>query len=152
MFRQARRDAGRPEQVGLPLSREIFCAPTRAEATERARPFLQRKYETYSAWGQDRVMPANESFDLPFEQLADDRFVIGTPDDCIRLLLPWRQFGVDHFVLRTCWSGMPVADALRSIDLLTREVLPGPPLRLELRFAHRLGGQITCPQHGTFDS
>lgn len=97
-------------------------------------------------------MPANESFDLPFEQLADDRFVIGTPDDCIRLLLPWRQFGVDHFVLRTCWSGMPVADALRSIDLLTREVLPGPPLRLELRFAHRLGGQITCPQHGTFDS
>jgi hypothetical protein len=31
---------------------------------------------------------------------------------------------VDQFVIRTHWSGMPVENALHSIGMLTRHVLP----------------------------
>jgi alkanesulfonate monooxygenase SsuD/methylene tetrahydromethanopterin reductase-like flavin-dependent oxidoreductase (luciferase family) len=51
--------------------------------------------------------------------------VIGTPDDCLRQLLGWRdELGVDHFIFRPFWSGMPVETALESMELLSREVVP----------------------------
>jgi alkanesulfonate monooxygenase SsuD/methylene tetrahydromethanopterin reductase-like flavin-dependent oxidoreductase (luciferase family) len=107
-----------------PLMREVFCADTREEALARARPYLEGKYAVYADWGQDRVMPDRESFRMEFEALADDRFVIGTPDDCVKGLAGWLDLGIDHFVLRTDWPGMPARYAARSIELLAREVAP----------------------------
>jgi alkanesulfonate monooxygenase SsuD/methylene tetrahydromethanopterin reductase-like flavin-dependent oxidoreductase (luciferase family) len=75
--------------------------------------------------GQDVALPTDETFELPFEELLEDRFVIGTPDDCLRELVGWRDdLGVDHFLFRPFWSGMPVDTALESMDLLSREVVP----------------------------
>jgi alkanesulfonate monooxygenase SsuD/methylene tetrahydromethanopterin reductase-like flavin-dependent oxidoreductase (luciferase family) len=103
----------------------VFCAPTREQALEQAMPYLARKYEVYADWGQDRVMPGTESFRVGYDDLSRDRFVVGSPEDCTAALLPWRdELGVDHFVFRTDWAGMPVADALGSLDLLAREVIP----------------------------
>ncbi len=52
-----------------------------------AKPYLTVKYEAYRAWGQDAVLPEGETFDLHFERLLQERFVIGTPEDCLRELL-----------------------------------------------------------------
>ncbi|HEY2224263.1 LLM class flavin-dependent oxidoreductase [Actinomycetospora sp.] len=124
LFDAEREEHGRPPATSRPLMREVFCADTREEALERARPYLAGKYEVYADWGQDRVMPDQESFRMGFEALADDRFVIGTPDDCIKGLAVWLDLGVDHFILRTDWPGMPAEYAARSIELLAREVAP----------------------------
>ena len=126
LFADERTAAGRPPAPGeLPLMREVFCAPTRAEAVERARPHLGAKYDVYADWGQDRVMPDRESFRMGFDDLARDRFVVGSPDDCVAALRPWRdELGVDHFVLRTDWAGLPVEHARASLSLLAREVAP----------------------------
>jgi alkanesulfonate monooxygenase SsuD/methylene tetrahydromethanopterin reductase-like flavin-dependent oxidoreductase (luciferase family) len=126
LFAQERATAGRPPAPEeLPLMREVFCAPTRAEALERARPHLGAKYDVYADWGQDRVMPDRESFRMGFDDLARDRFVVGSPEDCVAALRPWRdELGVDHFVLRTDWAGMPVEHARASLELLAREVAP----------------------------
>lgn len=125
LFRQARAAVGLAAPAELPAIREVFCAPTRAQARALAEPYLAAKYDVYAAWGQDEVMPDHDRFDVPFEQLAGDRFVLGTPEDCLRALLPWRdQLGVNHFIVRTHWSGMPVEHALQSIDLLSRDVIP----------------------------
>ncbi|ANY08513.1 LLM class flavin-dependent oxidoreductase [Pseudonocardia sp. HH130630-07] len=125
LFHDERARHGRGPLGELPLMREVYCAPTRERAVELARPFLGAKYEVYADWGQDRVLPGNESFRTGYDDLAADRFVIGTPEDCLAALLPWRdEIGVDHLVLRTDWAGMPVADALASLDLLCREVAP----------------------------
>lgn len=125
LFHAERRAAGRGPVPELPLMREVYCAPTRERALELARPHLAEKYSVYADWGQDRVMPDKESFRADYADLAHDRFVVGSPDDCLAALLPWRdELGVDHFVLRTDWAGMPVADALASVELLAREVAP----------------------------
>ncbi|MFF5987242.1 LLM class flavin-dependent oxidoreductase [Prauserella flavalba] len=125
LFRAEAAAHGRPEPAERPAMREIFCAEDRATALERAMPYLSDKYRTYAQWGQHRVMPGRESFDIPYEQLAEQRFVVGSPEDCVRALLPWRdELGVDHLILRTQWAGMPVEHSLRSVELLSREVLP----------------------------
>ena len=125
LFHAERAAAGREPVGELPLMREIYCAPTRARALELARPHLARKYEVYADWGQDEALPGKESFRVDYADLADDRFIVGSPEDCLEALLPWRDdLGVDHFVLRTEWAGMPVDDASASIDLLATEVAP----------------------------
>lgn len=124
LFSAERETSGRGPVPELPLMREIFCAPTRERAVELAAPHLANKYSVYADWGQDKVMPDKESFRTAYEELSNDRFVIGTPDDCLEALLPWRDLGVDHFLFRTDWAGMPVGDALSSIELLAKEVVP----------------------------
>lgn len=124
LFHAARRDAGRGPLATLPLMKEVYCAPTREAAVRLAAPYLGAKYEAYANWGQDDALPDDETFALPFDELLEDRFVLGTPDDCIRQLLPWGALGVDTFVIRSHWPGMPVDDALASLRLLTEEVLP----------------------------
>lgn len=125
LFHKVRRDLGRPPLPELPAIKEVVCAGTRERAVEIAKPYLTAKYEAYRAWGQDAALPPDETFDLPFERLLQDRFVIGTPDDCLDQLLGWRDdLGVDHFIFRPFWSGMSVETALESMDMLSREVVP----------------------------
>jgi alkanesulfonate monooxygenase SsuD/methylene tetrahydromethanopterin reductase-like flavin-dependent oxidoreductase (luciferase family) len=125
LFERTRKEAGRPPVREFPAIKEIACAPTREAALELARPYLSVKYEAYRAWGQDAALPDDETFDLPFDRLLEERFVIGTPDDCLRELTRWRdELGVDHFIFRPFWSGMPVDDALASMQLISDEVVP----------------------------
>ncbi|MCD9155080.1 LLM class flavin-dependent oxidoreductase [Aeromicrobium duanguangcaii] len=124
LYRQEQRDAGRDDTQSLPLMREIFCAKDRRTAVERAAPYISQKYRAYAQWGQDQMMPEKESFAIPYEELAAERFIVGSPEDCIEALRPWCRLGVDHLVLRTHWAGLPVEDALESIRLLATEVIP----------------------------
>ncbi len=125
MYDGERAANGLPFAQVRPVLREVVCAPTSSEAQEIARRFLGEKYQTYSKWGQDEVLADNDSFDSRFVDLADGRFVVGTPDDCLQVLRQWRSsIGADYFVFRVHWSGMPKELAARSVRLLTREVLP----------------------------
>lgn len=125
IFHAERDAAGRGPVTELPAVREVYCAPTRERALEIAEPYLANKYRVYAEWGQDTVMPDKESFRIPYQELAKGRFVVGSPEDCLEQLLPWRdRLGVNHFVFRTDWAGMPAEDAARSVELLSREVVP----------------------------
>lgn len=125
IFHAERDAAGRGPVAELPAVREVYCAPTRERALELAAPYLADKYRVYAEWGQDAVMPGQESFRVPYQELAKQRFIVGSPEDCLEQLLPWRdQLGVNHFVFRTNWAGMPLAGASQSVKLLAREVVP----------------------------
>ena len=109
----------------LPIFKEIFCAKDRATALALAGPYLSSKYKTYAAWGQDAVMPDGETFKQPFESLLEDRFVIGSPEECYEQLRPcWEKVGATALVLRTQWIGLPAAHALDSMRLISDELLP----------------------------
>jgi alkanesulfonate monooxygenase SsuD/methylene tetrahydromethanopterin reductase-like flavin-dependent oxidoreductase (luciferase family) len=125
LFREERERHGLAPVGTQPCFREIFCAPDRETALRIAGPALGEKYATYALWGQDRVMPEQDDFTQPFAELMADRFVIGTPEDCYEQLRPWwEQHGVDHFVFRTHWAGLPAEAARESMQLISRELLP----------------------------
>ena len=123
LYRDAAAEAGN-EVRGFPMSREMFCAPTRDRAIELAEPFLRQKYDAYDQWGQDKALPGEEDFAVPFEDLAVDRFVIGDPEDCAREIERYRELGVTDLHLRMNWPGMPLDTALEGMRLFAREVVP----------------------------
>jgi alkanesulfonate monooxygenase SsuD/methylene tetrahydromethanopterin reductase-like flavin-dependent oxidoreductase (luciferase family) len=125
VYRDALTRAGKPFPRTLPFFKEIFCAKDRQTALEMAGPYLGEKYKTYASWGQDQVLPGDDSFAQPLEDLVRDRFILGSPDDCWEQLRPcWEQVGANFLVLRTHWSGMPVGHALSSMRLISDALLP----------------------------
>jgi alkanesulfonate monooxygenase SsuD/methylene tetrahydromethanopterin reductase-like flavin-dependent oxidoreductase (luciferase family) len=125
LFVAERRVAGLPMPAEVPCRKEIFCARDRRTALEMVGPYLAEKYALYQQWGQSKAMPADERLDLPFEELARQRFVIGSPEDCYEQLRPyWEELGVTHFVFRTHFIGMPISHALHSMRMISSELLP----------------------------
>src|SRR5207249_5705031 len=47
LYRRALDEFGKPFPAELPMRREVFVAPTRAEAIRRAQPYLEEKYKAY---------------------------------------------------------------------------------------------------------
>jgi alkanesulfonate monooxygenase SsuD/methylene tetrahydromethanopterin reductase-like flavin-dependent oxidoreductase (luciferase family) len=125
IFREERKAAKLGPPHAVRCVREIVCARSKAEALEMAGPYLAAKYQAYTKWGQDDAMPGGDSIDQPLQKLIQDRFVIGSPEDCYRELEPyWKQAGVNHLIFRCHWAGMPVSSALRSMRLISDELLP----------------------------
>ena len=124
LYRTVRAEHGHPPTETLPMSRETFVAPTREQAVATARPFLEGKYRAYAAWGQDKALPGDEDFTVPFEVLAAGRFIIGSPDDAIADLQRFIDLGVTHASLRFGWPGTPRDVVEGAMRLAAREVLP----------------------------
>jgi len=125
VYKRALDEAGKPFPDELPMMREVFVAPTRAEAIRLARPSLEEKYKAYKAWGQDKVMPTGDAFSMDFEDLMNDRFLFGSPaevtDQILRLK---RLFGVNTMMLGIHWVGMPASLAMEQMQLISEEVFP----------------------------
>src|SRR5262249_8274344 len=85
-YAQALAEAGHAMPAARPIILELSVAPTHEAAVETAKPFLAAKYDAYAAWGQDKVLPGEESFRIDFDDLARERFILGTPDEVIAQL------------------------------------------------------------------
>ena len=70
-------------------------------------------------------MPEGESLQQSITQLMKDRFILGSPDECIEQLRPYcDELNVNYLVLRVHWAGMPLSMSMRSMRLISDEVLP----------------------------
>jgi alkanesulfonate monooxygenase SsuD/methylene tetrahydromethanopterin reductase-like flavin-dependent oxidoreductase (luciferase family) len=124
-YKRALDECGKAFPRELPMRREVFVAPTRAEAIRRAQPYLEEKYKAYRAWGQDKVMPAGDDFDHGFADLLEDRFLLGSPSEVAEQMIRLnRRLGVNHIVASVHWPGMPNSLALDQLQILAEEVMP----------------------------
>ena len=125
LFRATRADAGLPPSIDVPLMREVICAPDKATAVARAGRHLAAKYAVYRRWGQDAVLPEDDTLDADGAELAVDRFAVGDPASCLLTLRDWTsRTGATELILRVHWAGAPIEEALESVELLSTEVLP----------------------------
>jgi len=125
LYKRALDEYRRPFPKEVPMRREVFVAPTRAEAIRRAQPYLEEKYKAYRAWGQDKVMPEGDDFDHGFDELLEDRFLFGSPIEVAEQMIRLnRRLGVNHIVASVHWPGMPNSLALDQLQILAEEVMP----------------------------
>lgn len=125
LYKAALVGARRPMPEARPIALELHVAPTREEAIATARPFLAAKYMAYADWGQDKVLPGDESFRVAFDALARDRFILGSPDDVIEQLEDRvKRLDSTFFIFRVGWPGMETWKALRVLELMGQRVLP----------------------------
>ena len=124
-YREALERSGQPAPQAFPMMRELYVAQDRETAYLESQPYLERKYAAYAAWGQDKALPGNESFSVPYQDLARDRFLLGSPNDVVQEMLRYRdELGVNYLIFRMQWPGMGQEQALRQIELMARDVLP----------------------------
>jgi alkanesulfonate monooxygenase SsuD/methylene tetrahydromethanopterin reductase-like flavin-dependent oxidoreductase (luciferase family) len=125
VYKRALDEYGKPFPSEVPMRREVFVAPTRAEAIRRAQPYLEEKYKAYRDWGQDKVMPKGDDFDHEFAELLEDRFLLGSPQEVAEQMIRLnRRLGVNHIVASIHWPGMPNSLALDQLQILAEEVMP----------------------------
>jgi alkanesulfonate monooxygenase SsuD/methylene tetrahydromethanopterin reductase-like flavin-dependent oxidoreductase (luciferase family) len=124
MYRAALHEAGHSSVTTLPALREFFVAETREEAIRACQPFLSGKYETYSQWGQDEALNGEQSFTSDFEELARDRFIVGSVEDVVTDLKRYEALGVTHMGLRMRWAGMGVEPTAKCMRLVAEQVMP----------------------------
>ena len=107
------------------MMRELYVAQDRETAYMESEPYLASKYAAYAAWGQDKALPGEESFSVPYQDLARDRFLLGSPEDVVGEIRRYEQeLGVNYLIFRMQWPGMSQEQTLRQIELLGREVIP----------------------------
>ena len=126
LYEEAAAKAGTPLPDTRPILKEMHVAETREEAIRIAQPYLAGKYQRYADWGQDKVLPGEESFRIPFEELsADGRFIVGSVDDVIHQIELHRdRLGIDYFLFRIWWPGMEAYHAYRVVEILAERIIP----------------------------
>jgi probable F420-dependent oxidoreductase len=116
-----------PAKVPTPLTREVIIADTEAEARELAERHLLVNYRDEYAGGWKHPLIGSEDSTRvdELDEIGRDRFVVGTPDQCIEKIQHFRDtFGVDHFIARLFFPGMPHEHIKKELQLLAREVMP----------------------------
>jgi alkanesulfonate monooxygenase SsuD/methylene tetrahydromethanopterin reductase-like flavin-dependent oxidoreductase (luciferase family) len=103
------------------LMRDCFVADSVDEARERIEPYLLNLYELYARWGQT-YMDEHE-VEVDWDELAE-KFVLGSPADCVEQLEAYADIGVDHVLLRCQFPGQPQETTLRCLERLGDEVIP----------------------------
>jgi alkanesulfonate monooxygenase SsuD/methylene tetrahydromethanopterin reductase-like flavin-dependent oxidoreductase (luciferase family) len=125
VYLPALKEFDRPTPSELPIRREIFVGEDRADAFRRAAPWLMPKYATYTSWGQDKALPSDDDFPEEAEALIEDRFILGSPEECIREIDRYReQLGVTEFIVRVQWNGMPQELAMENLKRLGETIIP----------------------------
>jgi len=106
------------------VSREVFVGETRRDALAAAADaFLALYRDTYLQW-HPRFKDVRPE-DVRFETFAENRFIVGAPDECARQIVEFqRAIGFRHLICRMHAPGIPLAAVKRSMELFAKEVAP----------------------------
>ena len=113
------------EELGLSvpppvLFREMHVARDRRGAEQQIRASFERLYGVYHRAGQP-----GERYDGSFEELKQDRIIVGDPDDVAGEIQSYQdEFGAEYMFFRVYYLGMDPAEAIQCIRLFGQEVIP----------------------------
>ncbi len=116
-----------PATQPSPLTREVIIADTTAQARELAEKHLLVNYrdEYGGGWSHPLIGGEDTAPVDQLEALGHDRFIIGDPDTCIKIIQRYQEtFGMDHLICRLYFPGMPHEHIMHELKLLATEVMP----------------------------
>ncbi len=124
LYKRALDECGKPFPTEFPIRREVFVAATRDEALRICAESLAVKYKVYADWGQGKAMPEGDNdLSLGFDDLARDRFLIGSPDEVTEQVLALhKRTGANHIVASMQWPGTPLQASMDSMQMLAEDV------------------------------
>ena len=63
--------------------------------------------------------------ELTFDFVNERALLFGSPDDVLaKLIALHEETGISQTIFKSCWPGLPHEHTLRSLELLTQQVLP----------------------------
>lgn len=128
IYRTFLKEAGRDlSSVPTPLTREVVIAETDQLAWEVAEKHLLINYrdEYGGGWKHPLIGKQDSTAINRLEELTVDRFIIGSPETCIRQIQRFVDlFGVDHLICRLYFPGISHSFLMQELKLLAAEVFP----------------------------
>lgn len=121
LYRDTLRELGKPDPTDFPITRECYVGTSQAAALDECREALQFKYAAYASWGLDGQQGDADS--SAFEKMVRDCFIIGDKAFVKDELARYREtLGINHFIMRLHWAGLPQERALYSMRALAEMV------------------------------
>ena len=118
-YRRQLEERGRPFD-GVPMFREMHLAGDDRQAEKEMKDGLRAMYESYARWGQP-----GERYDLEFDQLKEERILVGSPETVAERVREYRdEFDVPFMWFRLYYPGMNPELALETIRLFGHDVIP----------------------------
>ena len=124
IYRAAVAEYGTRPPGDIVVSRELFVAPSRDEAVRIAEPALHERYRIYANQGQDEQLPPGDRFESSFDELAKDRFILGSPEECAEEVRRYQALGFNYFIMSHHPPDLDDEAAMRILRLFGEEVLP----------------------------
>ncbi|WP_255171484.1 LLM class flavin-dependent oxidoreductase [Natrononativus amylolyticus] len=103
------------------LMRDCFVADSLEDARETIEPHLLELYRMYARWGQT-YMDEHE-VEVDYDEL-EEKFVLGSPEDCLEKLRTYEDLGVDQVYLRVQFPGQPQDVTLECLERIGDEIIP----------------------------
>jgi probable F420-dependent oxidoreductase len=131
IFQEARRESDRSaHNPDMALMRYVFVADSLEEAYATVGDATLRIFETtYFRWPHPVVKRPTGT--LTIQRLAEERFILGTPAQCIEQIERFRrQLGLTHLICRLSFPGVPRQASMACVERFTQAVMPA------LRSAH----------------
>lgn len=105
---------------GLFMFRDLCIADTTREAEQRIKEGYERRYRRYQQWGQP-----GERYDLGFDELKQDRLVLGNPTEVAEQVMAYHEeFGVEFMWFMVDWPGVDARFAVETIQRFGAKVIP----------------------------
>ncbi|HEV8591470.1 MAG TPA: LLM class flavin-dependent oxidoreductase [Pyrinomonadaceae bacterium] len=126
LFRKAWTGMGKVQKPDMPIIRETFVAKNRQVAVEKARPCLEQLYRSiYIKWKQNEAMSDPNELGWAFDRLAKNRFILGSPEECIDQIKEYEsRLGTNYMLVRFDWTpGLPQEEILQSMRLFGEKVI-----------------------------
>ena len=125
---EAKKAGKDPEAVEHILLRETFVSPDRSKAIEGGTKYIIDMYKYYFTLGVKMFVRGKQltGLDDPlFEHLAEDRFIIGTPKDCVKEIEMYRDtLGIKYIAFRMVFPQAPHDVISGCIETFGKEVAP----------------------------
>jgi len=105
---------------GLFIFRDLCIAGSVREGEDRIKEAYERRYRRYEQWGQP-----GERYDIPFDELKQDRLIVGNTDRVVEEVMSYHQeFGAEFMWFKADWAGMDPQFTLETIQQFGEEVIP----------------------------
>jgi alkanesulfonate monooxygenase SsuD/methylene tetrahydromethanopterin reductase-like flavin-dependent oxidoreductase (luciferase family) len=103
----------------------LLVAPDRQTAIRDVGAAIAESYRIFGNWGLFTGVVGDAKTHPEFEDLIDDRFIIGSPEECAADITDlMRTTGCNRLVTRIQWLGMEHRHVMRTIELLGDKVAP----------------------------
>jgi len=111
----------------LGMNRHIIVADTDPEARRIAKPAYEKWYGNFmKLWREKGQVPPGVGFPSDFDELVRRTYcIVGSPET-VRQMIEQQveQAGINYLLCRVAFGDMSYEHALRSVELLGREVMP----------------------------
>ncbi|MCK5709088.1 MAG: LLM class flavin-dependent oxidoreductase, partial [Deltaproteobacteria bacterium] len=125
---EAKKVGKNPDDVEHILLRETFVSKDRNEAIEGGNNFIISMYKFYFTLGVKMFVRGQQLEDIDdplFEHLSEERFIIGTPQDCIKEIEMYRdELGIKYISCRMVFPQATHEMISYCIETFGKDVIP----------------------------